>query len=244
MMKRSTVRVAGFFAAGVIILLSTAAAAQDQVQPPSRPNLRVTGEATISANPDQAQIDIGVTTQSPTAQAAAANNATKLDAALAELRRLLGASADIKTVSYSLSPSYRYPREGGQPTITGYTATNIVQVKIDDLKQVGKVIDSVTQAGANNIHALRYTLKDDDAVRNRALGEAGKKARAKAEALASAMGLRIVKILQVDERAGPSPRAFNVAYAEARMAGAPTTPVEPGTIEIVATVVLTVEVAQ
>ena len=54
--------------------------------------------------------------------------------------RQLGPSADIRTTGYSLSPDYRYPREGGEPSISGYTATNVVQVTLVDLTQVGQVI--------------------------------------------------------------------------------------------------------
>jgi uncharacterized protein YggE len=90
---------------------------------PVRPAIRVNGEATVTAKPDQAEINIGVVTQASTGQAAATQNAQKQDAVLAELRKVLGTAPEIKTISYSLTPNYRYPRDGGQPTITGYTAT-------------------------------------------------------------------------------------------------------------------------
>jgi uncharacterized protein YggE len=217
--------------------------AQNSQERPVRPNIRVNGEATVSAQPDEAQIDIGVTSQAATAQAAATTNAAKLETTLATLRSMLGARADIKTISYSVSPNYRYPREGGQPTIAGYTATNIVQVKTGDLKEVGKLIDSATQSGANTIHSLRFTLKDDQAVRNRALAEAAGKARAKAEAIAAALGVKIVRLLQVEEGVGVGPRPQQYAMAEARMAGAPT-PIESGTVDITVNIVLTFEVSQ
>jgi uncharacterized protein YggE len=242
MMIRTTVRIVAT-AIALMALLSAVARAQNAQDRPLRPTIRVTGEATVSAKPDEAEIDIGVTSQAQTAQAAAADNATKLEATLTTLRKALGANADIKTISYSVSPNYRYPREGGQPTIAGYIATNIVQVKTGDLKEVGKLIDLATQSGANTIHSLRFTLKDDQAVRNRALAEAAGKARGKATALAAALGVQIVRLLQVEEGAGMGPRPQMHAYAEARMAGAPT-PIESGTIDITVTVVLTFEVSQ
>jgi uncharacterized protein len=52
------------------------------------------GTATVSAKPDQAKLDIGVVTQAATAQDAAAQNATQVDAVLAQLRAILGAAAD------------------------------------------------------------------------------------------------------------------------------------------------------
>lgn len=227
-------------ALAVAMLFHVAASAQEVVEKPPIPSIRVTGEATVTVKPDQAWIDIGVVTQAQTAEAAAAQNARQLDAALGELRKALGANADIKTISYSLNPNYRYPREGGKPTITGYTATNIVQVKMDDLTQVGKVIDLATQSGANTIHQLRFTLKDEQAAQAQALREAALKAKAKAEALAAALGLKITRVLSVAESGAVVRPVQDLAVARAEAA---TTPIEPGTIDVRATVTLTAEVS-
>lgn len=230
-------------AIAAIGVVQPAARAQEPADKTHRPTIRVSGEATVTAKPDQAEINIGVVTQAATGQAAATQNAQKQDAVLSELRKLLGATADIKTISYSLTPNYRYPKEGGQPTIAGYTASNIVQVKTGDLSQVGKVIDTASQSGANTVQSLRFTLKDEGVVRSQALREAAIKARAKADTLASALGLRIVRVLHVDEGgvSMPIPMAARTFSAEAQVA---QTPVEPGTIEVHATVTLTVEIAQ
>jgi uncharacterized protein YggE len=221
-----------------------AALAQESAGKAVPATIRVTGEATITAKPDQAEISLGVVTQAPTGQAATAQNAQKQDAVLAELRKVLGAGAEIKTISYSLSPNYRYPKEGGQPTISGYTASNVVEVKTSDLAQVGKVIDVATQSGANSVGALRFTLKDEEAALSQALRTAAIKARAKADALASALKVRIVRVLQVDEGGQPIRPIFaEAATLRATAQAAPPTPVEPGTIEVRATVTLVVEIA-
>jgi uncharacterized protein len=233
---------------GLLIMVALAmfggkATAQDQPDRNPRPSVRVTGEATITAKPDQAQIDIGVVTQAQNAQDAASQNAQKQDAVISSLRKTLGAGADIKTTGYSLNPNYRYPERGGQPTITGYTASNTVQVTLRDLTQVGKIIDQATQTGANNIQSLRFMLKDEQAAHTQALREAAIEARAKADALASALGLKIQRILFVDESGQMSPIPV-FAKAEMRTAPAAQTPVEAGTIDVRAVVTLTVEVAQ
>ncbi len=233
--------IALFMALGAV---SVSARAQQPVERMDRPSIRVTGESTVTVKPDQAIIDIGVMTQAATAQAAASQNAQKTDAVIAELKRVLGASADIKTISYSLSPNYRYPRDGGQPTIAGYNASNTVQVKINDLAQVGKVIDAATQSGANNINALRFTLRDEQAARTQALQEAAVKARAKAQSLATALGLRVQRILHVEESGNISHPIPIMGRAVAEMAQNAPTPIEAGTIEIRAMVTMVVEIAQ
>ena len=178
--------------------------------------------------------------QTPT-PAPAADNAQRLETALAELRRALGSGAEIKTVSYSLNPDYRYPKDGGKPTITGYTATNVVRVTLNDLARVGQAIDAATRSGANQVHRLQFTLKDEQAAQSQALRAAAVKAKAEAEALAQALGLKIARVLSVVESSeGVQPIMRDVTLARAE-AAAPT-PVEPGTIEVRATVTLTVEI--
>jgi uncharacterized protein YggE len=222
-----------------IFLFVLPLAAQD-VNAKLPPSIQTSGEAVITAKPDRAQIDIGVTTQADTSQTAASKNATQLEAVLSQLRRVLGPGADIKTISYSLSPNYRYPTGGGEPTITGYTATNIVRVTLDDLTQVGKVIDAATSSGANRIQSLQFTLKNKEAVEAQALSEAAVSARKKAETLAAALGLHIVRILYVTESSPVVVPVRSVAFARAEAA---STPIESGTIEVRASVSLTVEIS-
>ena len=206
--------------------------------------IRVTGQAKVSQAPDRVYIDIGVTTQAPKSEVATSQNATRVSAVVAAVRRAAGSDVQLTTTQYSVSPNYKYPREGGTPTITGYTASNVVQVRLDDLGRVGRVIDVATQAGSNNVQDIRFALRDEEMPRAEALREAAQNARRDADALAEALDLRIVRILAVDEQA-PEVRPMPL-YAQ-RMsvaaAPAPATPVEAGTIDVSATVTLTVEVA-
>jgi uncharacterized protein YggE len=232
--------------AALVLTTSALAAAQRPDQQAALPHIRTSAEATITTRPDQASIDIGVLSQAQTAQAAAAQNAKQVDAVLAALRKALGQSADIRTISYSVNPEYRYPREGGKPQITGYAASNIVQVKTTDLAAVGKVVDLAMQSGANTIHRLHFTLKDEQAARNQALKEAAEKARSEADAIAAALGVKIVRLLSADTGTQPPIRPLQdmPMAMRAEAAQAPPTPVEPGNIEVRARVTLTFEVGR
>jgi uncharacterized protein YggE len=203
--------------------------------------IRVVGEATSTSQPDQAQIMIGVVTHAATAQEAAAQNAEKTDRLIAQLRKMVGSSGSIRTINYALNPNYQYPREGGEPTINGYIASNMVQAQTTDLAQVGKLIDAATGAGANNIEGLQFMLKDAGAAQTQALQTAATNARAKANAIASSLGLRVGRILSVEEEGAPVVRPV-MAYRREAMNDQATTPVEPGTIDVRASVVMTVEV--
>jgi uncharacterized protein YggE len=209
-------------------------------------SIRVTGDARVTAKPDRVQIDFGVTTHATHSQEAAAQNARQLDAVLAAVKQSAGPTATFKTIGYALNPNYQYHVSGGEPTITGYTASNTVQVTLDDLARIGSVIDSATQAGANHVQGIQFTLRDQDAVRATALREAALRARAEAEVLAGALGLKVVRVLSVEEM---SPRVMPVRYMPTPRAGLASavadvaTPVEAGTLDIAADVTLTVEVA-
>ncbi|MGH9335301.1 MAG: SIMPL domain-containing protein, partial [Vicinamibacteria bacterium] len=106
---------------------------------------------------------------------------------------------------------------------------------------VGEVIDVATEAGANSVQNIQFGLKDEAAVKARALREAATDARRKADALADALGLEITGIFSVIEGepdvVRPMPAYREMAMAQA--ASAPT-PVEPGTIEFRASVTLVV----
>lgn len=92
-----------------------------------------------------------------------------------------------------------------------------------------------------SIQALRFELKDEQAVRAQALRQAASRARSKADALASALNLQIVRVLSVSEAGGPVVVPMREAML-ARASADPATPIEPGTIEVRATVNLVVEV--
>jgi len=226
----------------VAAVAATAVPAEAQPAPDKsgRPYIRAAGDATVSAKPDRAKLDIGVVTQAASAQAAAAQNATQTESMVTALRRSLGNSAEIRTSGYSLTPNFRYAKDGGQPTLSGYTASNTVAIVTNDLANVGKVIDAGTQAGANNIRGLEFQLKDEAPVRAQALAEAARKARAGAEAMAAALGLKVVRVLSAEE--GGEPQVIRPMRAMAMGAAAATTPIESGNIQVQASVTVTVEV--
>lgn len=228
-------------------LAALALSTQLAAQPQQTPTVSARGEAIVTAQPDQVRIDIGVISQAASAQEAAAANAKQLSAVLAELKKTLGPTAEIRTTNYSLNPNYRHDRTGGNPTITGYTANNTVQVVMPDVKAAGKIIDAAARTGANNIHSIQFTLKDEQAARTQALREAATQARTNAEALASAVGLKVVRVLNVNDGQPVTIHPVRQEYDMAQMSMAKTaapTPMEPGTIRVHATATVTLEVSR
>ncbi len=229
----------------VFWLACLALPAQAQQSAPPPPTLRVTGDARISARPDRVQIDIGVSTRATRSAEAAAQNARDVEAVLAAARKAAGPGAELRTVSYTLNPLYQYHQRGEEPTLTGYVASNLVQVTLDELTKMGAVIDAATQSGANQVQGIQFTLRDQDTVRAAALRQAATRARAEAEVLAAALGLKIVRVLNVEEN---SPRVIplrmTMGAARSAASAEAATPVEAGTLDVSADVVLTVEVRE
>jgi uncharacterized protein YggE len=241
----SPLRFTASVAASLSILLALVAsraradrARADNDEPPAS-TIRVTGEGSVTSRPDRVELDLGVVTRAPSSEQAATENARVLQNVIAALRKVLGPKADIQTISYALQPDYQYP-QGGPPQITGYTASNTVRVKADDLNRIGAVLDAATRAGANQVERIRFLLKDEDAAQAQALRIAVRDANAKAASLATTLGLQIVRVRSVIETS-PTPRPmYDLEMAKA---AAVTTPILPGAIETTATVTLTVEVA-
>ncbi len=205
----------------------------------------VTGDSVVQAQPDTAILSISVVTQSRRALDAQTDNANKSDAVIRAVKAAAGAGAEIKTGGYSLQPQRVY-KENQPPTIVGYEARNTVTVTLADLTKVGAVIDAASQAGANNVDGIAFTLRKDRAARMQALTEATREAVAKAQAIAQALGARVVRVVEVQEGGGyvrPLNQIAEVSEGVMMRArvSAPT-PVEVGTLDIRSQVQLIAEI--
>lgn len=200
----------------------------------------VSGNARVTAQPDMAIISISIVTQSSSALEAQQQNAVKTTAVINALQKIVPGAAEIKTSGYSLVPQRVY-KENLPPTISGYEGRNSVLVTLNDLNRVGAVIDAATGAGANNVEGISFILRNDGEVRRKALTEATREAIDKANALAQALGGRLVRIIAVEESGGV-PRPVIYAQREAMAVQTTDTPIEIGTLEINSQVLLIGEI--
>jgi uncharacterized protein YggE len=226
-------------------IAAIAAALAQQAAPPSVPYVRVHGDATISELPDRVQLDVGVISQGATSEAAAELNAKQSKTVMDALRQTLPAG-NIQTVNFSVKPNYQYPKDSSPPTILGYTANNTVRLQLDDLSLLRKVIDAVTRSGASNVNRVNFGLRDESKARAEALGKAADQARAGALALAERLHLKLGRLLRVEEEQPVivSPGRQVEFAASAQAGAAESTPIEPGSIDVHASVSLTFEVGQ
>ena len=198
--------------------------------------LRTSGTATVEAPPDQATVNIGVVTKAISAEEAAGRNAAQVKQVLEAVKAVIGKNGKIQTRNYSVYPQ----RDNRGREITGYSAQNSVMVTIFSIDDVGEVLDAATGSGSNQINGITFGLRDDSGLRAEALQQAARKARADAEALAAGLGLRVKRILSIEEGQPATVQPYVRGMAEAMSVRADT-PVEAGEVKVRATVTLTVE---
>jgi len=200
----------------------------------------VTGDSIVQAQPDTAILTVSVVTQGRRALDAQQENANQSDAVVRALKSAAGVGAEVKTSGYSLQPIRVY-KEGQPPVITGYEARNSVTVVMSDLTKVGAVIDATAQAGANDVAGISFTLRKDRPAHDQALAEATREAVSKAQVIATALGGRVVRIVEVQEEGVDRPRPLYEGQLQMKTMSAPT-PIEVGTLDITSRVQLIAEV--
>src|SRR5262245_18125861 len=196
---RASALFVGIVIVAAMVAAPASAALADQTVPP--PSVSVTGEGTVTAQPDIANLTLGVDVFHPSLRQAEDEAAQRMNAVVDKLSSLGIAKEDIKTVSFSISPEYDYPQQG-TPTLRGFRVTNLVSVKIRDVARVGELADAVIGEGATTIQGLSFDLSDPSAARDQARAQAMQDARHKAEQLASAAGVTLGKPISISESSG------------------------------------------
>jgi hypothetical protein len=236
-----------------LALPGTAAMAQIQspvgTLAPTSTLLSVNAEARVARAPDLAVFSAGVTSQGKTAGEALSANSADMNRVIAALKRAGIADKDIQTSNLNLNPVYAPPVVGpngqvvgGEPRIVGYQVNNTVTVRQRDLRNFGRVLDTLVEAGANQVNGPSFELDQSDAALDEARVAAMAKARARAELYARAAGLKVKRIISISEGGGYSP-PMPMVYAKAAMADSAATPVAPGEVNLSATVAVQFELA-
>jgi len=188
-----------------LVIATTALLAAPALAQTPPPAISVSGEATVSVPPDQAQIDGGVATDAKTAREASdANNAAMGKVLLA----LKGAGIDEKdyqTSRLSLQPQYAPNRSGSSSPIVGYRATNRVTIRLRDVTKVASMIDVLVGAGANDIGGINFIVSQASKLLDDAREQAISDARRKAQIYAKAAGVTLGEPLSVSEEGSGTP---------------------------------------
>ncbi|MGJ5091979.1 SIMPL domain-containing protein [Bradyrhizobium oligotrophicum] len=204
---------------------TTLPALADDIARQDTPAITVSGEASMTAPPDLAQIDAGVASDAKTAREAAEANNAAMAKVLQALKGAGIADKDYQTSRLSIQPQYAQNRPG-QPTVTGYRASNRVTIKVHDVSKVASVIDTLVGAGANDVGNIYFSVAEPSKLLDQAREKAVADARRKAEIYAKAAGVTLGQPLNIAEDGAPAP-VFRAKTFAAPMAATPT-PVAQG----------------
>jgi uncharacterized protein YggE len=202
--------------------------------------ISVTGQGTISVQPDVANIQFGVQTTNANAGKARTDNDAAMTKVKAAVNTLGVADADIQTTNYSIYPQYN---ADGQ-TVTGFTVNNTVSIKVKDLKKLGDIISAAVSAGANNSYGISFDVSDRTGAYNQALAQAMDKAKARANLMAKELDVSLGRVMTVSESSGSTGVVYPMADKGMVASGASSTPVSAGQMDITASVSVVYEIVK
>jgi uncharacterized protein len=227
---------------GVLCLCAIPATGAAQPPSPSSegPVVVTTGEGVVKRAPDRAWVTIGAESRARTPGEAQKLNVDAMSAVLQRLKAAGLAADAIRTTAYDLQPEFDYANN--RQTLRGYVARNTVEVRVDDLPTLGRILEGAVGAGATNVQGVRFDVKEREAAEREALTKAVADARTRADAAASGAGVKVERILRIEEQRGvsipPQPRmAMMRENLQVTNSGEP--PMAAGEIEIRAAVTLT-----
>lgn len=196
--------------------------------------LSISGTSITHVAPDTAAVTVGVITEAKDAAKAHADNVAQVARVHNALKALGIADRDIQTTRYDFSQRYD-TRDNGRTELVGYTVQNAVVITVHDLSKVGRVIDTALASGANRIDSLEFTASDLVAAKATVIEGAMRDARAKADALAAAAGVRIVRIANISS-ADVYPQPYNdiryMAMTKEAAADIGATPIAAGQLAV------------
>lgn len=206
------------------------------------PTMTVTGRAEVRVEPDMAVFTVGVETRAYTAEEARAANAEAMNAIR---ERLLASGAEernLKTRNFRVSAEYQYNPSDGSRTFVGYVVSHWLEVTVTDLASLGPWLDAAIAAGATEISGPSFGVSNPEAAVERALAEAVRNARSKAETLARAAGVFLKRVLSINETVSTPVGSVLRATAADAVAEFASTAVSVGEVSVTATVVITYEI--
>jgi uncharacterized protein YggE len=227
--KKSLIAVLFVLVLGLALAACNAAPGGQTATPGQQPTnainaagITVVGQGTAFGQPDQATVIVGVDTFAPTVSEATTQNQTTLDDVMAALTAAGVADEDIQTTNYSLYAEQIYGDKGPEG-IAGYRVSNQVNVKIRDLAIISDVLGAVTEAGANAIYGVTFSVADPAALEAEARASAMEDAAKRAASLAELGDVTLGDVRVISEVVGQpvTPLGLGGGMAMEQAASAP-----------------------
>ena len=222
-------------------ILPLAAHAEDSTTSTAMRTITVSGHGEVTATPDMASIQTGVTTEADTARAALDDNTKAMQKVLDGLKGAGIAEKDLQTSQFSIYPVYRNDKTtNNTPKITGYRVTNQLSVIVRDLSKLGGILDQTVTLGANQMNGISFSIDDTAKLEDDARTNAVRDALHNAKLIAGAAGVAVGRIVSIQENGSSAP---SPVYMKAmRMEAAGSVPVAAGEQTVSSNVSMTVEI--
>ena len=198
----------------ILIALTGPVLAEDKL-----PTLSVTGQGVEHAVPDIAIVTLGVLSQAKTARAALDANNDDMDEVITTIRTEGIADTDIATTGFSISPIYSRPPQpqrgevAQEPKIVAYQVSNQLRIVVRDLATIGTALDKAVTAGVNQAASINFDIDDREALVDAAIRSAIADAPRKANLMAEAAGVRLIRIVDVNASQGGTVHRETLALA-------------------------------
>lgn len=188
----------------------------------------LTGNGQISVVPDVAVIRLGVQTTGENLTEIQQENA-RISQAILQAMQQFGIT-DIKTFQYTIDKIFDF--ENGTRIDRGFTVRNILEIRTNYIEQVGRLIDTAVNYGANVVELITFEVSNSEVFYQEALNKAVQNAYQKAKSIANSLGIKVDPIpKRITEGIAATP--FTPVF---RDGAAFATPIVGGTTEIEANV--------
>lgn len=210
-----------------------------------RDTITLGGEGKVTSKPDVANVSIGVFTTGAEVPTVQKQNTEQMNKIVAAMKALGVKDEDIQTSNYNVYPEYDY--RDGQQALRGYRVSQDVAIKVRDLGKIGDVLAKAGELGSNQIYGVNFNVDDKTDLEKQARDEAIADAKAKAEALAKQLGVRIGKVVSFSENGGSYPvplmyDAYATKEAASGIGGAPSPDIQSGSFDVTKNVSITFEI--
>lgn len=227
---------------GMAFMSRSAGAATALAQEDGSPlrTIQVSGSGEVNVQPDRARVRLGVETEAESAQDALQLNNEQMSSVIDTLMEAGIEEADIQTEVLRLEAMYESGEDLNSRPLTGYRASNVVLVTVQDLAALGDLLDTAVAAGGNSLQGIQFDVTDQAQFEEAAREAAMTNAQDKAEQLAELAGVELGAVRTIIETGFSAPVSASVVREESLAAGVP---VQPGRQTIQASLQVTWEIA-
>jgi len=172
------------------------------------PQISVSGNGKITAEADQATINLNLMAQAANSAGAKKEIDKRINAFFDAINKLGVKDKQITAGSMNLTPQYDY--QNRQPRFIGFQASRQISVEVSDLEKVHPVLDTAVSLKINGIQGINYSSSTEDEMKQQARLAAIEDSKVKAKQLAEAYGAKLGPVYSISYHSGNVERPYNM----------------------------------